>query len=124
MSAIKSVSLVVAATAFALAASAIVVSTTALAYDGKSLVPAFSQSILVRAHRVTDAVIFKVQPGMTQDAISTLIGSPARTMRFPLSRTTAWDYDFVDAWGYASEFSVIFDDEGVVVGKVTSRNDY
>jgi outer membrane protein assembly factor BamE (lipoprotein component of BamABCDE complex) len=124
MSAIKSVSLVAAATAFALASSAIVVSTPALALGASSTAPAFSQSILVRAHGVSESAILNVQPGMTRDAISALFGSPVRTMRFPLSRTTAWDYDFVDSWGYASEFSVIFDDGGIVVGKVTSRNDY
>jgi len=107
----------------ALASSALILSTSAFAYDAKT--PAFNRSMVITpAHPVSDATIARVQPGMSRDDITSLIGVPARTMRFPLSDTIAWDYDFVDAWGYASEFSVVFNDAGAVVGKVASRKDY
>jgi outer membrane protein assembly factor BamE (lipoprotein component of BamABCDE complex) len=122
MSATRSVFAVAVATAAALASSALFLSAPAIAV---AAVPSVDVSFLgTRSARVSEGAILKVQSGMTRNDIVTLIGQPLRTMRFPLSRTTAWDYGFVDSWGYASEFSVIFDDDGVVVGKVTSRNDY
>ena len=125
MSATKSVYLVVAAATAALAACALVVSTPAMALGNSSSAPAFSTSFTVRApQKVTEEIVLEVQPGMTRNTILALIGAPGRTMSFPRSRTTAWDYDFIDTWGYASELSVIFNDDGIVVGKVTSRNDY
>lgn len=120
MSAPKSVYLVAALAATALASSALFFSSGASAAER----PLSISFLVVSAHRVSESAILRVQPGMTRESIASLIGPPARTMRFPLSRTTAWDYDFVDSWGYASEFSVIFDDSGVVVSKVTARNDY
>jgi outer membrane protein assembly factor BamE (lipoprotein component of BamABCDE complex) len=108
----------------ALASSAFVLSTSAFGMESIPAAPAFNRSIVVPAHRVTDNIIARVQPGMSQDDIVSLIGSPAHRARFPLSDTTAWDYAFVDSWGYASEFSVIFDRGGAVVEKVASRKDY
>ena len=120
MSPKKSVCLVAAVAATALASSALFFSSSAAAAG-----PAVNVSYLVvSAKRLSESAIMQVQPGMTRDAITSLIGPPARTMRFPLSRTTSWDYDFVDSWGYASEFSVIFGDDGLVVSKLTARNDY
>jgi hypothetical protein len=66
---------------------------------------------------------YRVQPGMTRDEILRMIGPPGETMRFSLSDTTAWDYRFVDLWGYTAIFSVIFDRDGVVVSKFTRRID-
>jgi outer membrane protein assembly factor BamE (lipoprotein component of BamABCDE complex) len=120
MSPTQSTFLVAGLAATALASSALFFSSSAAAVE-----PSFSVShLVVSARRVSDSVIMQVQPGMTREAITSLVGPPARTMRFPLSRTTSWDYDFVDSWGYASELSVIFGDDGLVVSKVTSRNDY
>ena len=123
MSAAKSVCLVVAATATALAASALFFSSTASAAEAAHAMPRIDVFSSSRS-AVSEAASMKVQPGMSRDAITALIGAPAHTMRFPLSRTTAWDYPFVDSWGYASELSVVFDDGGTVVGNVTARNDY
>ena len=87
--------------------------------------PGFHASVRVASPaRVTDTVASEVRAGMTRGDIVALIGEAPRTMRFPLTRTTSWDYPFVDSWGYASEFSVVFNDAGVVVGKFSSRNDY
>jgi outer membrane protein assembly factor BamE (lipoprotein component of BamABCDE complex) len=81
-------------------------------------------SIHVDSPRVTSDTIARVAPGMSQADIESLVGTPARTEHYTLSQTTAWDYNFRDAWGYQSVFSVIFDDAGSVVGKVSTRNNY
>ena len=119
MTTTKSVCLVAALTAASLAASALFFSSSAAAVE-----PVKAAYLVVTANRVNESVIARVEPGMTHESITSLIGAPARTMRFPLSKTTAWDYDFVDAWGYTSEFSVIFGDNGLVVSKFSSRQDY
>lgn len=49
------------------------------------------------------------------------IGPPWRTVRFERLSETAWDYRFVDAWGYYSEFSAIFDDNGVLRHTAVNR---
>lgn len=124
MSNTKSITLVAALTATALAASAIFFSSTASAVEAVHAMPRIDVSHVSSRTPVSESAFFQVQPGMSRDAIISLIGAPAHTMRFRLSRTTAWDYPYVDSWGYASEFSVLFDDGGTVVGKVTARNDY
>jgi len=124
MPANRSIHAVAAATTLALASCAVFMSSGA-AVHAASLTPSVDVTFVSsHAPRVTDAVITKIQPGMTGRDIVSLIGEPAHTMRFPLSRTTSWDYPFVDSWGYVSEFSVILDDGEIVVGKVSSRNDY
>jgi outer membrane protein assembly factor BamE (lipoprotein component of BamABCDE complex) len=65
----------------------------------------------------------QIRPGMTAAEVLALMGPPHAKMRFDSTKTTAWDYRYVDAWNYDSEFSVILDDDGVVVGKVITRND-
>ena len=65
----------------------------------------------------------QIRPGMTAAEVLALMGPPHAKMRFDRTRTTSWDYRYVDAWNYDSEFSVIVDDDGVVVGKVITRND-
>ena len=125
MTASKSVHAVAAAATLALASCAVFMSSGVATVHAAALTPSVDVSFIsARSQRVTEGLIMKVQPGMTSRDIVTLIGEPAHTMRFPLSRTTSWDYPFVDSWGYASEFSVILDDDGIVVGKVSSRNDY
>lgn len=81
-------------------------------------------SIHVQAPRITDDAMQKIQPGMSAADVESLIGTPARRMHFPLSNTTAWDYDFKDDWGYRSVFSVIFDDQRSVQSKVAIRTPY
>jgi outer membrane protein assembly factor BamE (lipoprotein component of BamABCDE complex) len=65
----------------------------------------------------------RIHEGMTAAEVRSLLGPPADTMRFPLSRTTAWEYPFRDTWGYDSDFSVIIDDSDVVVGTFAGRRD-
>jgi len=42
-------------------------------------------------------------------------------MQFSLSGNTAWDYRFIDTWGYLAVFSVTFDPNGIVVSKISRR---
>jgi outer membrane protein assembly factor BamE (lipoprotein component of BamABCDE complex) len=71
---------------------------------------------------LTDANFYAIHTGMSAADVLARIGQPHDKMRFPRTATTAWDYHFTDTWSYDSEFSVIFDDHDVVVGKFTERN--
>ena len=71
----------------------------------------------------SDAIFSRISPGMTQADVQRLIGPPDDTMRFPLSRTVAWDYLYQDTWGYTAEFSVTFDESGRAVSKLSKRLD-
>ena len=104
---------------FALALGAIAVAPMSQAHA--ETLPKFS--IQVGAPRVTTDTTTKVAPGMSESDIQGLLGEPQRMARFPRSQTVAWDYDFRDNWGYASTFSVIFNDAGSVVSKVSVRQD-
>ncbi|HXF77844.1 MAG TPA: outer membrane protein assembly factor BamE, partial [Usitatibacter sp.] len=70
---------------------------------------------------LTDSVFDQMQPGMTEKDVLAAIGPPNRTMDFSLSRTHAWEYRYLDAWGYVSEFSTTFDSGGVMVSKLKRR---
>ena len=63
----------------------------------------------------------RIRPGLTEQDILHMIGPPGETMQFSLSDTHAWDYRYIDTWGYTSVFSVTFDNKGVVVSKITRR---
>ena len=62
-----------------------------------------------------------IRPGLTRDDILRRIGPPGETMRFSLSGNTAWDYHFVDTWGYLAVFSVTFNPDGIVMSKISRR---
>ena len=53
----------------------------------------------------------RVTPGLDADAVLRIVGPPGRTEEFPRQRELVWDYRFMDAWGYSSNFSVVFDAE-------------
>ena len=72
---------------------------------------------------LTDTAAARIQTGMTTEQVRGLIGAPWNTIRFDNTHTTAWDYEYRDGWGYDAVFSVIFDDAGVVVGKISVRHD-
>ena len=72
---------------------------------------------------LNDDTFHQVQPGMTRDEILRLIGPPGETMGFPRAGRYAWDYRFVDTWGYRAIFSVTFDSSDRVVSKITQRID-
>lgn len=77
----------------------------------------------VSSPRVTDDIITRVTPGMSQSDIEGLLGEPGDKERFSRSHTVAWDYGYRDTWGYDATFSVIFDDAGSVVSKVSVRTE-
>ena len=70
---------------------------------------------------LTDETFYGIHPGITEKGILEMIGPPGETMRFARSNTYAWDYRYVDAWGYPSVFSVTFDADGHVVSKISRR---
>lgn len=70
---------------------------------------------------LNDDTFYQIRPGLTRDEILRLIGPPGDTMAFPRMRQYAWDYRFVDTWGYRAILSVTFNDQDVVVSKFTHR---
>src|SRR5258706_2090231 len=72
---------------------------------------------------LTDDSVRPIHPGMNASEVLEILGAPLRKVRFERTATTAWDYRLRDSWGYRAEFSVIVDDNGTVVGKVSIRQD-
>ena len=70
---------------------------------------------------LSDDTFNRIRPGLAEQDILRMIGPPGETMHFARSDTTAWDYRYVDTWGYPAVFSVTFDNKGVVVSKITRR---
>ena len=80
-----------------------------------------AQGVLAGVEQVLDDDHFRlIHEGMTQDQVLHMIGPPGETMRFPAGNL-AWQYRFVDTWGYTSEFSVTFNPAGIVVSKIAIR---
>ena len=77
--------------------------------------------VLSTTQVLRDEVFRRIQPGLTASEAFAIIGPPYRKMRFEATKTTAWDYNYRDSWGYDAELSVIVDDAGIVVGKFSSR---
>jgi outer membrane protein assembly factor BamE (lipoprotein component of BamABCDE complex) len=69
----------------------------------------------------SDDLFARIDDGMTTDDVRRLLGPPDETMRFPLSRTEAWDYRYYDTWGYMAVFSVTFSADGRAVSKISRR---
>jgi hypothetical protein len=69
----------------------------------------------------SDDLFNRIDAGMTTAEVLRLIGPPDETMRFPLSRTEAWDYRYQDPWGYMAVFSVTFGEDGRAVSKISNR---
>ena len=68
----------------------------------------------------TDTLFSRVELGMTVDQVRSMLGAPDRVM--PLrAETVAWDYDYMDGWGYFAVFSVTFDPAGRAVGRISWR---
>ena len=68
-----------------------------------------------------DGTFNRIRPGLTEQDILHMIGPPGETMHFARSDTTAWDYRYVDTWGYLAIFSVTYDNKGIVVSKISRR---
>lgn len=67
-----------------------------------------------------DEHFHRIHEGQTRDEVLRRIGPPGSTMAFR-SGNMAWEYRFVDSWGYLAEFSVTFDRNGIVVSKIAIR---
>jgi hypothetical protein len=72
---------------------------------------------------LTDENFHRIQNGMTEETVRATIGPPWRKMPFERQQQTSWDYLYRDTWGYRTEFSVLFNPQGVVVGKTSRRLD-
>jgi outer membrane protein assembly factor BamE (lipoprotein component of BamABCDE complex) len=70
-----------------------------------------------------DDTFYRIQPGQTRDDILRLLGPPLETMEFSRLQQVAWDYRYQDAWGYTAILSVMFNREGIVVGRTSRRLD-
>jgi hypothetical protein len=70
---------------------------------------------------LNDDVFNHIQPGLTKEEVLRMIGPPRETMSFERLGHQAWDYKYVDTWGYPAIFSVTFDRDGRVVSKISSR---
>ncbi len=80
-----------------------------------------AHSIHVTARRLSDDSFRDINAGMSAAEVMARIGPPDTKMRFERSRTTSWDYHFVDTWSYDSIFSVTLNDRDIVVSKFTER---
>lgn len=70
---------------------------------------------------LNDDTFYRIQPGLTREQVLRMIGPPGDTMAFSRTGHQAWDYRYVDTWGYQAIFSVTFDRDGIVVSKITQR---
>ncbi len=77
--------------------------------------------VLSRTQVLRDEVFSRIRSGLKASEVIELIGPPYQRMRFERSKTTAWDYHYRDSWNNDAEFSVIVDDDGIVVGKFSNR---
>ena len=66
-------------------------------------------------------VFNRIRPGLSAEDVLRMIGPPREKEYFARLGQTAWDYKFVDTWGYPAIFSVMIDNGDRVVGKVTRR---
>jgi len=72
---------------------------------------------------IKDDTTARIVTGQSDAEVTALIGTPYRRVRFDNLKATAWDYMYMDTWGYWVEFSVMVGDDGKVVNKVSRRLD-
>jgi hypothetical protein len=65
----------------------------------------------------------KIEPGLTQADVQSIVGRPANVTRNSRSGASLWIYSFTDTWGYPSEFDVTFDKSGRVADVYAQRDD-
>ncbi len=90
--------------------------TTLVRFDAKG-------NMLYVAQVLTDENFHRIQAGQTQETVRATIGPPWRKMDFERQKQVPWDYLYRDTWGYRVEASVLFDPQGIVVGKSFRRLD-
>ncbi|HET7547013.1 MAG TPA: hypothetical protein VFJ86_04550 [Usitatibacter sp.] len=80
-----------------------------------------AKGVLAGIDQVLDDDHFRdIREGQTRDDVLRMIGPPGETMGFR-SGNYAWQYRFMDTWGYLSNFNVTFNREGIVVDKIAIR---
>ena len=70
---------------------------------------------------LTDDKTALVVTGTDAARVTTIPGEPHQRVRFDNLKATAWDYRYVDSWGYIIDFSVMVGDNGKVINKVSAR---
>jgi outer membrane protein assembly factor BamE (lipoprotein component of BamABCDE complex) len=81
-----------------------------------------SDGTVLARNQVLDSAVFQaIRPGMRAAEVFERLGPPYRKERFARLGATAWDYHFRDGWGYDAEFSVMVDDQDVVISKIATR---
>jgi len=80
---------------------------------------------LVRFEQVlTEEVFAHITVGSTTaEELERLIGPPWRRMDLPNKRQVAWDYVYRDSWDYTVDFSVMFDERGIVADRAAVRRE-
>ena len=68
----------------------------------------------------SDGIFNGIRIGMSQQEVERVLGRPDETMRFSRD-AIAWDYRYMDTWGYFAVFSVTFDAQGIAVGRLSWR---
>ncbi len=82
-----------------------------------------THGVLTGIEQVLDDDHFSaIHEGQTREQVLHRIGPPGTTTEFGNGRV-AWEYRFVDTWGYLSEFSATFDRNGIVLSKIAIRFD-
>jgi hypothetical protein len=72
-------------------------------------------------YRVRNEQVFgAIAIGMNQQEVERLVGRPDETLPLPYNGIS-WDYRYWDGWGYYALYSVSFDAQGVVTGKLSAR---
>jgi len=92
-------------------------------YSGRTFMVRLGSDGLVQSIEqvLSDERFYRIVPGITRDDVLRLIGPPIEVMELPRLHQTAWDYRFVDSWGYDAILSVMLDPQGIVVGRTTRR---
>jgi|GEM_PF-1838346 len=64
----------------------------------------------------------RIRAGMSALEVKVAIGNPHQRVRFDNLKATAWDYRYIDTWGYITDFAVMVGDDGRVVNTVSARH--
>lgn len=70
---------------------------------------------------LNDTMVRQIERGMTHEEVLRLLGPPLQRIRFDNLKATAWDYRYVDTWGYFVDYAVMIGDDGRVVNTVSAR---
>jgi outer membrane protein assembly factor BamE (lipoprotein component of BamABCDE complex) len=68
-----------------------------------------------------DARAAAIVVGMSGAEVELRLGKPHQRVRFDNLKATAWDYRYVDSFGYVTDFAVMVGDDGRVVNKISAR---